>query len=540
MTFASFKLLAYLICFVGLFIIACEKWDFEKVPFTQVITVGSLEVGFNSAFLLGDIQGLRNGTITETGFLYTPVMGDDQSLQLEQSDVAQVTSPTSVDGSISSDRAFAARVSNLDEATKYFFRAYIRLDGNEVAYGTIDTFVTSSLTISSPAITKDFNDCSGEISLGVNLLGAAPSPDVSFGIVWSDIESNLSPTSSSGFVELTDVVDQSGNIVIPLTIECDKVYSVRGFYKTPENERYGPVTVFSTHAGGRWIEAGLFPEDFNRDRCFHSFSSDSSGYVLGLNPDQTEFRLWQFHPQNESWVGASAPPPLSGQRCSRPVATLGRILFDSGAGPFAEYLSKNDQWIILQPISIFDGSTMVGDFVFLNSGIFYWGFGLDRSNNIIRSEVYKGLDGGRPNQITDYPGSARHQTTYFILDKKGYVGLGRDISGKFFNDFWALDLGSALWSPVADLEAEINSTQSFTRDGKAYILTGYDANGRPIPNFHEYNPEEDKWIRLADFASGDGNSDIAFAIHGIIYGGLGISTSGEVRRTIWRYVDELK
>ena len=58
-------------CMVVLSMIACDKWDFDRISFTPVITIGALEVGFRSAFLLGDIEGLRNAQVIETRFVFS-------------------------------------------------------------------------------------------------------------------------------------------------------------------------------------------------------------------------------------------------------------------------------------------------------------------------------------------------------------------------------------------------------------------------------------------------------------------------------------
>ncbi|MDH3651612.1 MAG: hypothetical protein OEQ53_18150, partial [Saprospiraceae bacterium] len=58
----KYKPCSYTCCrllLICIFIIACEKYDFTRVEFTRVITVGAIEVSASSAFLTGDMQGLR-------------------------------------------------------------------------------------------------------------------------------------------------------------------------------------------------------------------------------------------------------------------------------------------------------------------------------------------------------------------------------------------------------------------------------------------------------------------------------------------------
>ena len=525
---------------VGIFLIySCEKWDFEKASFIEVITVGSLEVGFNSSFLLGDVNGLHKAKITETGFVLSSVAHDEQSLRLDESGILLAVTPLTGDDMTNVNRAFAARATDLNEATKYFFRAYIRLETNEAAYGAIDSFQTSSLTISSPSIIKNFDGCSGEATISVNIAGAMLSPDNSYGIVWSENETDRNPNLASGTQKEATGIDPAGNFVVQMPVHCQTIYFLRGYYITAEGERYGPVKPFTTNAGGSWTPAGDFPEDFNRDLCFQSFSSHAHGFALGRNRTQTKMQLWKFNPENELWDLVSPPP--SNTNCIYPTASVGSLLFETERGAFVKYESSDDLWIIVDPvISGGEGTVNLAGFSFLVDPFYYWGTGVNLNENVVYNTVFSAADGGTVLKLPDYPGGARQQTSYFILNGKGYVGLGQDNKGQFFKDFWALDFSNRSWFSVAGFTDEINSNNSFISNGKAYILTGYDVNDQPLPNFYEYDPEGDAWTRLADFGRGDGNADIGFAIDGVIYGGLGISTSGDVRREIWRYVEELR
>ncbi|MDH3650234.1 MAG: hypothetical protein OEQ53_11155, partial [Saprospiraceae bacterium] len=118
----------------GLLTFACSKWNLERIGFTNVITIGTIEVGSNSAFLIGDIEDIRTTNVVETGFVLSSSADEDASLRLGQPNVVQFRSP-GLD-TISNDRAFAARAIELNGSTEYFFRAYVRLEGEEqVAYG---------------------------------------------------------------------------------------------------------------------------------------------------------------------------------------------------------------------------------------------------------------------------------------------------------------------------------------------------------------------------------------------------------------------
>ena len=281
-------------------IFACEKWDFDNASFTNVITVGALEVGFNSAFLLGDIEDLRNARIIETGFIVSESAGNEESLRLNQSGVKLVISP-SPDSVIVEDRAFAARVTDLNTSTRYFFRAYIRLDDNENAYGSIDTFTTSSLIISAPTIRRTFEGCFGTLAVVVSIEGARTAPDQNFGIVWSNNEDDMYASIESGRVLQTTELGQAGNIQLNLSVECSTTYYLRGYYQANNEVTYGPVSAFTTLEGGLWIERPPFPGERRSSPVI--FAIGDQGYLGGgsqLEPDLND--LWTFEEQNSRWT----------------------------------------------------------------------------------------------------------------------------------------------------------------------------------------------------------------------------------------------
>ncbi|MDH3245646.1 MAG: hypothetical protein OEM26_13595 [Saprospiraceae bacterium] len=517
---------------------SCDKWDFDRTSFTQVITVGALEVGFNSAFLLGDIEGLKNANVIETGFAYSSTADSEQSLQLDQEGVEVVMSPRHQDSIITAERAFAARATGLAAATKYFFRAFITLDGSEIAYGTIDTLTTIDLTLSTPEVERTSEDCVGSVTITVNLSGAVSTPDNSFGIIWSTVEGNFDPLLGLATRLEVETIDAQGNLIVELPVECSNIYSVRGFYMSRESEIYGPVQAFTTSEGGAWIPVNTFPEPLHLDMCFYSFSNDEFGFVLTFDRVQAENQLWRFDPQELTWQTAAKPPFVTfcTRRPARTVETV--FIDDDNSFDRWQYEMGVDVWFNWSTTPVVDGISYLNDYNFLHDDTDYWGTG--RSELSVHDDAWwRPITSSTINAMPNFPGGARHKTTYFVLKGSGYVGLGQDLEGHFFEDFWKLDFTAMSWSPVASLNDQIRPALDFTMDDKAYLLTGYDANDKPLSNFYEYDSTLDLWTRLADFGDGDGTADVGFAIDDVIYGGLGMSTNGERSREIWRYVPEV-
>jgi hypothetical protein len=106
---------------------------------------------------LGDIEGLRNVQVVETGFVFSSTADHDQSLRLDQGDVD------------------------------------IALEGFENAYGGIDTLITSDLLVSAPSVIRPSSDCLGAATMAVNIRGARQSPSTSICVVWSDNENIMYP-----------------------------------------------------------------------------------------------------------------------------------------------------------------------------------------------------------------------------------------------------------------------------------------------------------------------------------------------------------
>jgi hypothetical protein len=97
----------------------CTRWDFERVEFLQVVTLGVLEVQTNFAILLGDISNQKTATIVESGFVISSVNANDNNLRLGQ--VNTISISAQAQDSLASNQAFAVNANNLSAATNYYF-----------------------------------------------------------------------------------------------------------------------------------------------------------------------------------------------------------------------------------------------------------------------------------------------------------------------------------------------------------------------------------------------------------------------------------
>ena len=554
--------------------------------------MGALEVGFSSAFLLGDIEGLRNDRITETGFILSAITSDDQSLRLDQSEIETVTSPKQGDSIIIEDRAFAARATDLNASTKYFFRAYARLEGDERAYGSIDTFTTSNIIISAIAIDTNFTGCGDEVMLTLNIEGARSAPGTSFGIVWSSDLSNMYPLLESGNRLETTEFDQTGNIRVQLLVNCNTSYFLRGFYQTQVAETYGPMYGFTTVEGGIWLESRSFPGNPRQGAV--AFSVDEKGYI-GYGKDVGAIDscknvmddFWEFDPEREQWN--SIPTSLAS-----PDARAWALGF-SAAGKGFVGLGCDDQQDCRPEEGVF---TRKHDFYQFDAETKRWNSINDFPSNIIRSipiPIPPGGSGHTPHietfsfeigeqiyvggmgwvctgpQLTSETGSVRftyfisfeHQKTRwdfpeigdfplkyerrpvsFTIGNKGYFGLINNREKIYRDALFVFDFEEEFpeWTGVNGSfpGATRKLAAAFAAGNKGYVGLGFALEGeQDLHDFYEFNPETEDWRKVNDFIGPGRREAVSFEMGNMAYVGLGIDESGNGLTDFWLYVPEL-
>jgi len=316
-----------LICIL---IIACEKYDFTRVEFTRVITVGAIEVSASSAFLTGDIEGLRAGKVVGSGFVYSEAASTDEGLRRGAPNVINQLSP--FQDTITVDRAFAARITGLQQSTTYFFRAYIELeDEMDLAYGSIDSFSTRTLELPTPTVIRQDEGCPTSVTVGFQIGGFSPGPGRSAGFVWSNHEQVNYPTMQSGItVELESV---SGGFSGEFEVACDQTYYVRVIIQNAVNEIfYGDVVSFSTESGGSWIEQPAFPGvSIGREGPI-SFASGHSFYLGAGGLEGRNFNdFYEFVDTLKTWNFINRSDTI--ELANSSSASLGSIGFALGGRP---------------------------------------------------------------------------------------------------------------------------------------------------------------------------------------------------------------
>jgi len=510
-----------------LLLLGCTKWDLDRVEFTEVITIGVIDVGSNSAFLLGDIENLRGSTLSEVGFLVSPVYFEDFEFRINNQELTRFLTASQSD--ISENRAFATAASGLNSGQKYFFRAYGVLTGEkEPVYGLIDSFTTIGFNVNIQEFTRRGSECPTEASilLKVDIRGVLPSA-VKFGIVWQhDIFSD--PTLDDNVI-LADQITVDGTATILLPVLCDKLYRVRSFIHLSDNEvLYHQAVEFTSEPGGVWEYVGEIPEQFTRSQGFRSFSLDQQGYVIGIRKELFQETFWKFDSKSQSWSTFERVPGGFNPSLWIPSSS-DKILAASSIG-LSEYFPSQDKWELLGDLPPAINRKVGFEFqnliYFLDEGDM--GFvRLSEPSTFVSLAEFPG---------TDLPDIA------FRIGMNGYLAMGgfSQIPFDLSRALWKFNLESNLWEAKAEFPDPVFSRIGFSMNGKGYILSGLDEDLNPHPGFWEYDPDRDEWTRLSDFGRGDGNADVGFVIEGSAYGGLGISLDGEERQEFWKYIQELR
>jgi uncharacterized delta-60 repeat protein len=130
--------------------------------------------------------------------------------------------------------------------------------------------------------------------------------------------------------------------------------------------------------------------------------------------------------------------------------------------------------------------------------------------------------------VPDATGVERSSAAYFVIGNKGYVGTGRNASGRL-KDFWEFDPATG-WTKKKDFPGSARTAAvGFSINGKGYIGLGNDGSGKFKTDFYEYDPVADDWKAVAEFPA-DPNSEggLSSAASFVIgnYGYVGLGNSG--------------
>lgn len=205
---------------------------------------------------------------------------------------------------------------------------------------------------------------------------------------------------------------------------------------------------------------------------------------------------------------------------------------------------KPGEWKKIASIPDSGGRTSATSFVLNGKG--YVGLGSCSSNWAQRDFWEYSPKEDLWKRIADFGGSGRSAYPIsFVIDSIPYVGLGGSPSGIFY-DLWAYEKwgtnlrkssssASRQWVQKATLTfGNAYYASCFVIGKNAYVLGGADSSGSVQPIVAQYSSAEDKWTRKGNFPGTLRDVANAFTINGKGYFCFGL-TQGGTLNDMWEY-----
>ena len=128
----------------------------------------------------------------------------------------------------------------------------------------------------------------------------------------------------------------------------------------------------------------------------------------------------------------------------------------------------------------------------------------------------------------NYGGGVVNSSSSFTINGKGYIGMGFDNdTGEGVNSFWQYDPLTDTWTQMADVTASPRGyTIGFSIGDRGYIGGGFDGVN-VLSDFYEYNEENNSWSQKGDIPGTARIGGSIFTINGRGYVGLGYDLNAD-------------
>lgn len=201
------------------------------------------------------------------------------------------------------------------------------------------------------------------------------------------------------------------------------------------------------------------------------------------------------------------------------------------------YSAGTDSWSAKAPIPV--GRRLAT--VFAMNGKGYVGCGLTSSSTRLSDLWEYDPITDEWTQRADFPGQARYGTWHFAINGLAYVGSGNmgTGSGPFLDDAYIYDPTTDTWTngfPIPDLAR--HGTSSFVINGKGYVVGGREQSLAFVPDVWRFDPQTNSWSSLADFPGTPRSSPLAFVYYNDAVVGCGRDGS-ENYYDVWSYTPSL-
>jgi N-acetylneuraminic acid mutarotase len=147
-------------------------------------------------------------------------------------------------------------------------------------------------------------------------------------------------------------------------------------------------------------------------------------------------------------------------------------------------------------------------------------------------------------QKASIPGEARDHAGAFVVGQKAYIvggTAGTDAQAVFLREVWEYNPQADAWLRRGDMPAEgLAEPASFVLNNRGYVGTGMFGNAasQVSKHFYQYDPENDSWVRKADFPGQARYVAVGFSLAGRGYIGTGMESYGETSSTVFRDIWE--
>lgn len=339
----------------------------------------------------------------------------------------------------------------------------------------------------------------------------------SHGIV---ISTHNNPTLEDGTVVDRGVMEYPNFYIefdgtIPL--EPDHDYYAKAFAVINKKTYYSDVVEFHTFKG-TWKKLASFPGQHRK----LSLSFTANGYVYvvgGTSMELTKFNdVWRYDPSSDTWLQLSSFPLAAVSTIEAASFVIYDIAYVLSAAGLWRYQPGNDVW---EKLGNGIDQTHMLSFIIDNKGY----AGLGRWNGGLK--VYDPLVNTWTSVSTYYPGEADYLKYTVAAGGRAYSGYGT--SSTFGNEspqseFYSFDPSTKQWT---EQESFLNWNDPktglvcFSINDKVYMGMGRNTNDAVFGDLNEFDPATGKWTYVLSIPATERTDAIYCSASGRGYVGLG-------------------
>ena len=460
---------SYFVCayiYEGSELIYGDVVEFIITPTGIIVTSKAIIVtSASTANAKGTIEGVGSITIEDFGHCWStnsnPTINDDK---------------TSL-GTLTSDTVdYISSLTGLSPFTKYYIRAYAKVDANNVIYGDTVTINISELTV-----TTDLVEITGSSTVNaVCIIGSiGVSPVINHGHCWS---TSPTPTILDSHTALGAVTTPGADTSHLTGLDTNVTYYIRAFAETGSSVKYANEKTFI-----------ISPFTVSSDTVY--LTSTSQADALGV------LTIGSYGVSNygHCWSTIS-PPTIADSKTS-----LGPT---SQSGPYTSNLFN------LLPNTI------------------YYVRAFAKEGNTVKYGTVLILKKNYWEQMTNFGGIGRRDAVGFSIGLKGYIGTGIG-SGNFLSDFWEYDKNINAWTQKASYSGLTFGAVGFSIWTKGYVGTGLSSLSLK-KDFWEYDNVSNTWTAKANYGGDSISSGVGFSIGNKGYIGTGYDGISALK-DFWEY-----